>query len=194
MAPRLDLLHIAQRAASRAGDYLQAIARPADPAGWVRKGRADFVTEVDRTAERIIRDVLLTASPDSTVVGEELSPEVVREGLVWIVDPLRLIFELGHPLQLADRRDRVQQPLQFRMLRHMRLNEERRALRIDTRGEQTDRHLSSPGGQRPRIVGVGDGMQIDDAENAFMHLLQPDPVLDRTEPVADVEFTGRLNS
>ena len=88
MVPRLDLLHIAQRAASRAGDYLQTISRPADPAGWERKGRADFVTEVDRTAEKIIREVLLAASPGSTVVGEELSPEVVNEGLVWIVDPL----------------------------------------------------------------------------------------------------------
>lgn len=88
MAPRLDLLHIARRAASQAGDYLLAVRRPADPASWVRKGRADFVTEVDRTAEQMIRDVLLAAEPASTVVGEELSPKVVSQGLVWIVDPL----------------------------------------------------------------------------------------------------------
>jgi myo-inositol-1(or 4)-monophosphatase len=88
MAPHLDLLHLASAAASRAGGYLQGVSRPADPAGWVRKGRSDFVTEIDRATEQIIRDVLLKGEPGSTVVGEELSPEVVTDGLVWIVDPL----------------------------------------------------------------------------------------------------------
>jgi myo-inositol-1(or 4)-monophosphatase len=46
------------------------------------------VTEVDRTAERMIAEVLLAAEPGSRIVGEELSPDVVTEGLVWIVDPL----------------------------------------------------------------------------------------------------------
>jgi myo-inositol-1(or 4)-monophosphatase len=68
--------------------YLQTIRRPADPASWVRKGPANFVTEVDRTAEELIRGVLLIGEPGSTVVGEELSPDVVTRGLVWIVDPL----------------------------------------------------------------------------------------------------------
>jgi myo-inositol-1(or 4)-monophosphatase len=62
--------------------------KPSDPSGWIRKGRADYVTEVDRTAEAMIREVLLTGEPGSTVVGEELSPQVVQRGLVWVVDPL----------------------------------------------------------------------------------------------------------
>ena len=36
----------------------------------------------------MIADVLVAAEPGSRIVGEELSPEVVRDGLVWIVDPL----------------------------------------------------------------------------------------------------------
>ncbi len=36
----------------------------------------------------MISDVLVAAEPGSRIVGEELSPEVVRDGLVWIVDPL----------------------------------------------------------------------------------------------------------
>ena len=88
MAPHLDLLHLASAAASHAGEYLQRVRRPADPSSWVRKGRSDFVTEVDRTAEQIIRDVLLAGEPGSSVVGEELTPEVSTRGLVWIVDPL----------------------------------------------------------------------------------------------------------
>jgi myo-inositol-1(or 4)-monophosphatase len=84
----LDLLHLAKRAAAAAAQYIRAVERPADPSGWTAKGRRDFVTEVDRTAERLITEVLLAAEPASRIVGEELSPEVVSGGLVWVVDPL----------------------------------------------------------------------------------------------------------
>ena len=60
------------------------VERPAGPARLDRaRASRDFVTEVDRTAERIIADVLLAAEPGSRIVGEELSPEVVtrRAGL-----------------------------------------------------------------------------------------------------------------
>ncbi|MGE3527779.1 MAG: inositol monophosphatase family protein, partial [Gemmatimonadales bacterium] len=36
----------------------------------------------------MIRELLLRAEPGSRVVGEELSPALVSEGLVWVVDPL----------------------------------------------------------------------------------------------------------
>ena len=84
----LDLLHLARTAAGQAGAYLRGVQRPADPAGWTPKGSRDFVTEVDRAAERMIADILLAAEPDARVVGEELSPAVVTGGLIWIVDPL----------------------------------------------------------------------------------------------------------
>ena len=84
----LDLLHLARSAGERAAAYLREVDRPASPGGWSLKGSRDFVTEVDRTAERLIGEVLLAAEPGSRMVGEELQPEVVTEGLVWIVDPL----------------------------------------------------------------------------------------------------------
>jgi myo-inositol-1(or 4)-monophosphatase len=84
----LDLLHLAKAAAEQAAGYVRSVERPAGPSGWTVKGARDFVTEIDRTAERIIADLLLAAEPSSRIVGEELSPEVVRDGLVWIVDPL----------------------------------------------------------------------------------------------------------
>lgn len=46
------------------------------------------MTEVDRTAEAIIAEILLDAEPGSRIVGEELSPAVETRGLVWVVDPL----------------------------------------------------------------------------------------------------------
>jgi myo-inositol-1(or 4)-monophosphatase len=84
----LDLLHVAKLAAGRAGEYLRGVHRPADPGTWTSKGSRDFVTEVDRTAERMITDILLAKGPAARVVGEELSPAVITGGLVWIVDPL----------------------------------------------------------------------------------------------------------
>ena len=84
----LDLLHLARTAAERAAGYLRGVERPADPSRWTLKGSRDFVTDVDRTAERIITEVLLAAEPGSRIVGEELQPEIVTEGMVWIVDPL----------------------------------------------------------------------------------------------------------
>jgi myo-inositol-1(or 4)-monophosphatase len=84
----LHLLHLAETAASRAAEYLRGVSRPADPRRWSLKSARDFVTEVDRTAEELIGDYLLSAEPGGRVVGEELNPTIVTGGLVWIVDPL----------------------------------------------------------------------------------------------------------
>lgn len=84
----LDLLHLARIAAGRAGEYLRSVQRPADPSRWSLKGSRDFVTEVDRTAERMIAGILLAAEPGARMVGEEMSPDVITDGLIWIVDPL----------------------------------------------------------------------------------------------------------
>jgi myo-inositol-1(or 4)-monophosphatase len=88
MVSALDLLHLACTAVERAGSYLRSVPRPAGPANWALKGSRDFVTEVDRTTEQMIAEVLLAAEPGSRVVGEELSPALETQGLVWIVDPL----------------------------------------------------------------------------------------------------------
>src|SRR5687768_27733 len=87
MVSPLDLVRRARTAAQAAASYMGSVERPTDPGGWTLKGTRDFVTEVDRTAERMIADILLSG-PGGRVVGEELSPEVVTDGLVWIVDPL----------------------------------------------------------------------------------------------------------
>jgi myo-inositol-1(or 4)-monophosphatase len=88
MPPANDLLAVAITAARAAGAYLRETEPPRDPAGWTAKGRADWATDVDRTAERIIGRILREATPDATIIGEELSPEIATQGLVWVVDPL----------------------------------------------------------------------------------------------------------
>jgi myo-inositol-1(or 4)-monophosphatase len=84
----LDLLHRARTAAEAAASYIRSVERPADPADWTVKGTRDFVTEVDRAAEAMITDILLSGYSNARIVGEELSPLLVKDGLVWIVDPL----------------------------------------------------------------------------------------------------------
>ena len=88
MVSTKDLLGIAGRAARDAAEYLRSVTVPRDPTTWSTKGPSDFVTEVDRTAERMIADVLLASTPDAAMLGEELSPEASSAELTWVVDPL----------------------------------------------------------------------------------------------------------
>jgi len=88
MPPANDLLAVATAAARAAGAYLREAEPPRDPAGWTAKGRADWATDVDRTAERIIGRIITEATPGARIIGEELTPELTTKGLVWVVDPL----------------------------------------------------------------------------------------------------------
>jgi myo-inositol-1(or 4)-monophosphatase len=83
-----DLVDVAVRAAGRAADYLRDAPRP-QASEWTEKSRHDFVTVVDRTAEQMIADTLLSAVPDSQMIGEELTPDATPQAEVaWVVDPL----------------------------------------------------------------------------------------------------------
>jgi myo-inositol-1(or 4)-monophosphatase len=83
-----QLLAAAALAADRGAAFLREQEGRVRPGQWGEKGRADFVTEVDRESERLIVETLTAAVPGSAVVGEELSPGPLPSGLVWIVDPL----------------------------------------------------------------------------------------------------------
>lgn len=84
----MDLLNLARAAADRAAAYIRSVDRPVDPVGWGRKQNRDFVTDVDRTAERLIAEVVLDGTPGSHFIGEESNPIVEPRGVTWIVDPL----------------------------------------------------------------------------------------------------------
>lgn len=82
------LLAAATAAAREAAAYLRTQEGRVAPAEWTRKSAADFVTGVDREAERMIAAALGAAVPGGRVVGEELTPALDLGGLTWIVDPL----------------------------------------------------------------------------------------------------------
>ena len=94
---------MAAAAAERAAEYIRAVSgvgavgqsdrpRPhgpsVSPSDWVSKGHNDWVSQVDQNAERLIAGILGAGAPGSRLVGEESSPELARQGLVWVVDPL----------------------------------------------------------------------------------------------------------
>jgi myo-inositol-1(or 4)-monophosphatase len=88
MASHRHLLELADRAARTAAVFITGAVPPAVDT-WDRKARNDFATDVDREAERLIAEVLLTGAPGSAVMGEELTPAGATGATVlWIVDPL----------------------------------------------------------------------------------------------------------
>ncbi len=81
------MLNIAIRAARAAGD---AIIRQIDhiqDLPVIKKGRNDFVTEVDRHAELVIIETLRKSYPDHAILAEE-SGQQGDSPYLWIIDPL----------------------------------------------------------------------------------------------------------
>jgi myo-inositol-1(or 4)-monophosphatase len=89
------LLDIAVRATRPAVEILQAHATALATLRWEEKGPSDFVSDVDRAAERAIRAVIGELAPAAQMLGEELSPALGNRtplasipGVVFVVDPL----------------------------------------------------------------------------------------------------------
>ena len=85
------MLGIAVRAARRAGALINRAARDVDVLPVTRKRHNDFVTEVDKSAERAIIDILHRAYPDHAILAEESGATAGKAGeseYTWIIDPL----------------------------------------------------------------------------------------------------------
>ncbi len=81
------LLNIAVRAARRAADVIVRSLNRLDSLEVTSKGRNDFVTEIDRTAEAEIIQIIRRAYPDHAFLGEE-SGAIGDSPFQWIIDPL----------------------------------------------------------------------------------------------------------
>ena len=81
------MLNIAIRAARAAGDYIVREMDRACDISVESKGKNDFVTEVDKNAEKIIINTIKNAYPDHAFLAEETGQR--GEGdFLWVVDPL----------------------------------------------------------------------------------------------------------
>lgn len=83
-------LHTAIEAARAAADVIRDAAPGIGTLEWEEKSAADFVTEVDRSAETRIAETVRSVFPDAVILGEELSPEAASSPgrLTFIADPL----------------------------------------------------------------------------------------------------------
>src|SRR5690606_12160481 len=81
------MLNIGVRAARRAGDIIvRSLDRVADLRVETKAGN-DFVSEVDREAERAIIETIRRSYPDHAFLGEE-SGKSGHSEFEWIIDPL----------------------------------------------------------------------------------------------------------
>jgi myo-inositol-1(or 4)-monophosphatase len=81
------LLNIAVRAARRAGEVIVRALTRLESLQIASKGRNDFVTEIDQTAEREIIGLIRKHYPHHAFLAEE-SGRSGEDDTVWIIDPL----------------------------------------------------------------------------------------------------------
>lgn len=83
------MLNIAVRAARKAGNLIAKNYETPDAVETSQKGSNDFVTNVDRDAERLIIEVIRKSYPQHTIITEE-SGELAGEDkdVQWVIDPL----------------------------------------------------------------------------------------------------------
>ncbi|MBU1657160.1 MAG: inositol monophosphatase, partial [Candidatus Omnitrophica bacterium] len=53
-----------------------------------KSGLNDLVTEVDKQCEEIIVDIIKKHFPDHSILAEESGGNAVREGVLWVIDPI----------------------------------------------------------------------------------------------------------
>ena len=82
------LLNTAVKAARKAGAIINRASLDIDLVQVSTKGQADFVTEVDKAAERVIIDILSQAYPDHGFLAEESGVHKPGAEFTWIIDPL----------------------------------------------------------------------------------------------------------
>ncbi|MNY35179.1 hypothetical protein D3C86_1695660 [compost metagenome] len=76
----------------------------------------------------------------------------------------------------------------------MRLHKDGALLRIDAAGQIQRQRIQRSLAQFFRVLTYGDGVQIDDAVDAVVIVLQLDPLTQRTHVVANAQFAGRLRA
>jgi len=88
--------------AEAAADAAGAVIRPLFRSQLLveAKGDASPVTEADKSAERVLRELILARHPDHGVIGEEYGETQADADWVWVLDPIdgTRAFVTGRPL------------------------------------------------------------------------------------------------
>jgi myo-inositol-1(or 4)-monophosphatase len=83
-----ELADLAERVALEAGALVREHAERGVDVAATKSSDVDVVTAADRASEDLIRDRLLGARPDDSVLGEEGDDIVGGSGVRWVVDPI----------------------------------------------------------------------------------------------------------
>ena len=105
-----------------------------------------------------------------------------------------LVLELRHPAQLAEARDRAQQPGGLGVRRHVALAEDGRALGVEPGREQHRGQVERALAQVGRVVLDRDRVQVDDAEERLAELLRGRVLAEAAAEVAEVLRARRLDA
>ena len=108
--------------------------------------------------------------------------------------PVRLVLELRHPAELAEARDRAEQPGRLRVRGHVALREDGRAARVEPRREQHRGKVERPLVEVGDVVLDRDRVQVDDAEEALAELLRRRVLAEAADQVAEVLVAGGLDA
>ncbi len=81
-------VNTALKAARKAGDIMLQSLDRLDTINTTSKGHRDFVTDVDKRAEREITNILRKTYPDHAILAEESGQHAGDADSVWIIDPL----------------------------------------------------------------------------------------------------------
>ena len=88
MLDKTELLQLAQRVATDAGDLLLAGVDDLRVDVTTKTSGTDMVSEMDRASETLIVKGILAARPDDAILGEETGVREGTSGVRWIIDPL----------------------------------------------------------------------------------------------------------
>ena len=105
-----------------------------------------------------------------------------------------LLLELGHPVEPAESGDAIEDPGELGVLGHLALVEDDVFCRIDAAGDEGRGDFARGVRQLGRILPHRDRVQVDDAIDAVVAVLQLDEALDGAEIIAEMQVAGRLHA
>ena len=144
-----------------------------------------------------VRGLVLADRDERRLVDDDvgrLQHRVREQAVVDVLGLVGLLLLVGRrALEPADRGDRREQPGELGVLRPVRLDEQRAALRVQAEGDERGRHLARALAEHVRVVQARQGVVVDDAVDRLVLRLQAHVVADRAEVVAQVGRAGRLD-
>ena len=82
------LINIGIKAAREAGNFMMRASKRLDLITIAEKEQNDYVTNIDKTAEQLIIDIIYAHYPDHGIIAEERGMQRQEHDVVWIIDPL----------------------------------------------------------------------------------------------------------